>query len=1233
MAILITNDGDRIVGTIAERNAITRRFDGMVVTVQDSIADVYTGGGAANYTWNATRNKWFLTWKENSDDLVFTSEELIIAEQGLVTLSKTPQSNMAWDCFVTDLDNMLLVDLSNPFISGTSLSIGSSDYTGMKLFCTYAYGRTQATVAAIGDLVTSVAGRIGSVSLDKNDVGLGNVDNTTDLLKPVSTATQTALNLKANQSTTYTKTEVNNAISSATPSFTTLTGKPTTLSGYGITDAQPTISIGQVTQYYRGDKTWSILDKSTVGLSNVNNTTDLLKPISTATQTALDLKVDEVAGKQLSTEDYTTTEKTKLGTIETNAQVNTVNSVAGRQGVVSLTKTDVGLNNVENIALSTWTGSTNIITVGDVSATSLTISGNILPNVTQSLNIGSPALRFKAIYVDEAHLAVNTLYIGDTAILGTSSQTINIHGDLNQSLDIQTSGTGTTTIESAKAVTVTTTGINADVFMNAIGSGSNIRIGATNELQVSASAAVFACPVTSNSHNIIGNLTVGGNLVVNGTQSVINSTIVDVRDNIMVLNSGEIGSGVTNGTSGIQVDRGDLADYQLVFDETDDLFKIGAIGSLEIISTRPWTTSNFSGLNHNHNFDALLNVTISNKQTNDYVKWNGTAWVNAILTKSVVGLGDVDNTTDLLKPISTATQTALNLKANLASPTFTGTVSGITKTMVGLGNVDNTTDLLKPISTATQTALDLKANQSSTYTKTEVDTAISSATPSFATLTGKPTTLSGYGITDAQTLDADLTSIAGLIGNSGILKKTATNTWVLDTTAYLSSNQTITVSGDVTGSGGTSIALTLAPVIDSGVGLFKKVSVDTKGRVTGTSLVTQADITGLLGAGSITNTMLVNSAVANLSGTNTGDETLATIKTKLGVTTLSGSNTGDQTTITGNAGSATVLQTTRTINGVSFDGSSNITVNAVDSTARIASSLIGAANGVCPLDSTSKILSTYLPSYVDDVVEYNTFSAFPSIGETGKIYVDVSTNKVYRWSGTVYVYITSGAVDSVAGRTGVVTLTKNDVGLGNVDNTTDLLKPVSTATQTALNLKANLASPTFTGTVSGITKAMVGLSNVDNTTDLLKPVSTATQTAFDLKVDKVTGKQLSTEDYTTAEKTKLAGLSKLSYGEMLSYQLITTTTTANQVAATFSASVYGSAKILVQVSSGTSYQVTELLLIHDGITASIMEYGNNFTNTDLIVFDCDVSAGNVRLLVTPSNASSTIKSIFTLINK
>ncbi|UQV43379.1 hypothetical protein KIV45_15505 [Janthinobacterium lividum] len=76
---------------------------------------------------------------------------------------------------------------------------------------------------------------------------------------------------------------------------------------------------------------------------------------------------------------------------------------------------------------------------------------------------------------------------------------------------------------------------------------------------------------------------------------------------------------------------------------------------------------------------------------------------------------------------------------------------------------------------------------------------------------------------------------------------------------------------------------------------------------------------------------------------------------------------------------------------------------------------------------------------------------------------------------------------------------KVDVGLGNVDNTTDAAKPVSTAQQTALNLKAPLAGPAFTGNVTGITKAMVGLGNVDNTNDVNKPVSTEQQAALNLK--------------------------------------------------------------------------------------------------------------------------------------
>lgn len=97
-----------------------------------------------------------------------------------------------------------------------------------------------------------------------------------------------------------------------------------------------------------------------------------------------------------------------------------------------------------------------------------------------------------------------------------------------------------------------------------------------------------------------------------------------------------------------------------------------------------------------------------------------------------------------------------------------------------------------------------------------------------------------------------------------------------------------------------------------------------------------------------------------------------------------------------------------------------------------------------------------------------------------------------------------GTVTSVFSRTGVVSAADNDyskaqVGLANADNTSDAAKPVSTAAQTALNLKASIASPTFTGTVGGITAAMVGLGNANNTSDASKPVSTATQTALDAK--------------------------------------------------------------------------------------------------------------------------------------
>lgn len=167
----------------------------------------------------------------------------------------------------------------------------------------------------------------------------------------------------------------------------------------------------------------------------------------------------------------------------------------------------------------------------------------------------------------------------------------------------------------------------------------------------------------------------------------------------------------------------------------------------------------------------------------------------------------------------------------------------------------------------------------------------------------------------------------------------------------------------------------------------------------------------------------------------------------------------------GAADTAAKLATARTINGVAFDGSKNITINAVDSTLRIATSLIGAANGVVPLGSDKKIPAQYIPGDIGEVLEgYYSGGKFykePAhtteiTGSTNTMYVDIGSadNDVYRWSGTAYVLI-------------------ND--------------SVSTADKAVRDGDGNTISTTY--------------------------------------VKKVSGKGLSTNDYTTAEKNKLAGLS------------------------------------------------------------------------------------------------------------
>jgi hypothetical protein len=224
--------------------------------------------------------------------------------------------------------------------------------------------------------VQSVNSQVGNVVITKSDVGLSNVDNTSDLNKPISTATQTALNAKEN-----------------------------------------TITAGTTLQYFRGDKTFQTLDKTAVGLANVDNTSDANKPISTATQTALNLKYDA---------------SNPAGFI-TSAGAP-VQSVFGRSGIVSSQSGDYNTSQVTEVTNLYFTDERAQDAVGtiltDTSSVDFTYNdaGNTISAVVLPAGVDHNLLQN---FVANKHIDHSTVSISaGTGLSGggdiTASRTLNI---------------------------------------------------------------------------------------------------------------------------------------------------------------------------------------------------------------------------------------------------------------------------------------------------------------------------------------------------------------------------------------------------------------------------------------------------------------------------------------------------------------------------------------------------------------------------------------------------------------------------------------------------------------------------------------------------------------------------------------------------------------------------------------------------------------------------------------
>jgi hypothetical protein len=457
-------------------------------------------------------------------------------------------------------------------------------------------------------------------------------------------------------------------------------------------------------------------------------------------------------------------------------------------------------------------------------------------------------------------------------------------------------------------------------------------------------------------------------------------------------------------------------------------------------------------INNNVDVDSLGNMSV-NKLTsaNDLIYNNSTSLVNTVtsINSAISGIqgsiSNVNNTSDINKPISTSCQNALNLLAPIVNPTFTKNISVLSNLNVSgnatfyndisynkgqslIANVANMNDSVGSLSS-------VKANvHNAVMTGTFSVNGLVNVDGTGSLLANQLTSLNDILYDNGKSLKTVVTNI-----NSGIASAVTTSESYTDTqiaNLVSSAPQTLNTLNEIATALGNdpnfstsmvNLIGTKAPIINP---TFTN-NLNVLGAVTGNSICSVNDILYNNGSSLITNVGNANTLIFALANNKANIENPTFIA------------------------DATILSNLYVSGKTTFKNASTMM-----SSLNVVGDITNVGNASCNnLNVNGTINNTAL----------NNFLATKA----------------------------SLASPTFTGTVGGITSTM--VGLGNCNNTSDASKPISTATQAALNLLAPIASPTFTGTVNGITSAMVGLGNCQNTSDTNKPVSLATQTLLNLK--------------------------------------------------------------------------------------------------------------------------------------
>lgn len=286
----------------------------------------------------------------------------------------------------------------------------------------------------------------------------------------------------------------------------------------------------------------------------------------------------------------------------------------------------------------------------------------------------------------------------------------------------------------------------------------------------------------------------------------------------------------------------------------------------------------------------------------------------------------------------------------------------------------------------------------------------------------------------------------------------------------------------------------------------------------------------------------------------------------------------------------------------------------------------------------------------NNIIKYisvtSTANSFSTINVNSSLLIATTPNDILNIGGNGSI-IVSGDYSTDTITISVKDSSTSQKGVVQLYDGTDSSSTSLAATANALNSVYTLANLAYNSSGSGPTSTNLAYQEFTASTNQTEFSITNGYSIGKIKVF-VNGVLLNSSDYTatngtsiilsspaslnddvTIEKwyndTNVANSYSLIYGNIDSNNIITTTNSANQVLDLFSTALYRSVKYQVQVTSSTSYQISELLLIHDGTTSYITEYGLITTNGVLMSYDTDVSGGSVRLLISPTNNNNSIK--------